>query len=267
MSFHDANSDVSRINRASPGGVVQIDRRTYEVLSCAATMSLLSNGAFDVTIGGRLVAKGFLPKPHGAESFVQNGSFEDVVLLPDDSVTLRRRLWIDLGGIAKGYAVDQAVVALKQCGVASGIVNAGGDLYVFGDPQPVHIRHPDHAALVMPFGTITDSAVASSSGCFTEHQGNGAAADALIDPRRNAALQWKKGVTVVASRCVIADALTKVVRLAPRRAAKILTHFGARAVIIDRRGVRCFVGPKVRRESGFEGSAPVIAHAETSVTV
>lgn len=244
MSFHEANSDVSRINRASPGEVVQIDRRTYEVLSCAETMSLLSNGAFDVTVGGKLVAKGLLPKPHGAELFAQNGSFEDVVLLPDDAVTLMRGVWIDLGGIAKGYAVDQAVMALKKCGVASGVVNAGGDLYVFGDPQPIHIRHPDHAALVMPFGVIMDSAVASSSGCYNNRRENGVTVEPLVEPRRNACLKWKRGVTVIAPRCIIADALTKVVRLAPRRAPKILSHFGARAVIIDRRGMRISRGER-----------------------
>jgi thiamine biosynthesis lipoprotein len=266
MSFHDANSDVSRINRAAPGEVVQINPRTYEVLSCAETMSVLSNGAFDITVGGKLVAKGLLPKPHGAESFAKNGSFEDVVLLPDDSVRLKRRLWIDLGGIAKGYAVDQAVMALKKCGVGSGVVNAGGDLYVFGDPQPIHIRHPDHAALVMPFGVIKDSAVASSSGCYNDRHENGVAVEPLVELRRNACLKWKRGVTVIAPRCIIADALTKVVRLAQRRAAKILTCFGAQAVVVDRRGVRCFMAPKRGGESELRGSAPVVTYAETPLT-
>jgi thiamine biosynthesis lipoprotein len=257
MSFHEENSDVSRINRTSPGEILRIDHRTYEVLCCAHMMSRLSAGAFDISVGGRLVQQGFLPRPHGAASFDREATFEDVVLLPDDSVTLARRVWIDLGGIAKGYAVDRAAAALKRSDVDSGIVNAGGDLYVFGAPQPVSIRHPENASLLFSFGAITDSAVASSSGCFTKHEENDAAADALIDPRRNAALKWKKGVTVVASRCVIADALTKVVRLAPRRAAKILTDFGAQAVVIDRRGVRCFREPKPGRESQFRGSAPV----------
>jgi len=257
MSFHEENSDVSRINRTSPGEILRIDHRTYEVLCCAHMMSRLSGGAFDISVGGRLVKQGFLPQPHGAASFAREASFEDVVLLPDDSVTLARRVWIDLGGIAKGYAVDRAAAALKRSDVDSGIVNAGGDLYVFGAPQPVSIRHPENPSLLFPLGVITDSAVASSSGCFTKHEENDAAADALIDPRRNAALKWKKGITVVAPRCVVADALTKVVRLAPWRAAKLLTQFGAQAVVIDRRGVRCFTEPKPGRESQFRGSARV----------
>ena len=244
MSFHEKESDVSRINRAAPREIVHVDPRTYEVLVCAQKLSTLSAGAFDITIGGKLVEQGFLPRPPGAVPFDGEGSFEDLELLADDSVTLARRLWIDLGGIAKGYAVDRAVRALKKSGVTSGIVNAGGDLYVFGDPQPIHLRHPDNPSLVLPLGMIANSAVASSSGCFANAGEYGAAAEPLIDPRRNTSIKWQQGITVIASRCVIADALTKVVRLAPRRASRILLRFGARAVIVDRRGARLLNGKR-----------------------
>ena len=128
MSFHEENSDVSRINRAAPGEILRVDCRTYEVLGCAQLISRLSAGAFDITVGGRLVEAGFLPQPSGARAFDHDASFEDLLLLPDNFVTLTRRVWIDLGGIAKGYAVDRAGQVLKESGVTSGVVNAGGDL-------------------------------------------------------------------------------------------------------------------------------------------
>ena len=263
MSFHEAESDVSHINRASPEEILPIDHRTFEVLSCAQLISRLSAGAFDITVGGELVAHGFLPRPRGAESFDHDASFEDVDLLPGNSVTLKRRAWIDLGGIAKGYAVDRAMMALKNCGVASGIVNAGGDLFVFGDPQPVHIRHPENASLVFPLGAIRDLAVASSSGCFSERRASGAA-DALVEPRRNLCVNWRRGVTVIASRCMIADALTKVMRLSPRRAKTILSHFSAQALVIDRRGVRFFQTEESEVKSAvFGGMSPSRLHPET----
>lgn len=235
MSFHEADSDVSRINRASPGEILQIDHRTYEVLGCAQMLSRLSAGAFDITMGGKLVEAGFLPKPLGAAPFAREASFEDVVLRPHDSVTVTRHVWIDLGGIAKGYAVDRAVNALKECGIVNGIVNAGGDLFVFGDPQPIYIRHPENPSLVMPLGSMANVAVASSSGYF---QRNYQTADPLIDPKRNAPVRWRQGITVVAPQCMIADALTKVVRLGPWRTPSVLSRFNAQAVIIDRRGAR-----------------------------
>jgi FAD:protein FMN transferase len=238
MSFHEADSDVSRINRASAGEIVPIDHRTFEVLSCAQLISRLSVGAFDVTVGGKLVEEGLLPKPHGSVSFDGHASFEDIVLLSRNLVTLKRRVYIDFGGIAKGYAVDRGVMALRKSAVSSGIVNAGGDLFVLGKAQPVHARHPENAALVLPLGPIANAAVASSSGVFSAQRND--RADALIDPRRHVRATWRQGITVIAPSCMIADALTKVVRLVPRRATKILSHFGAQAVVIDRRGIRVF---------------------------
>ncbi|MGE5220637.1 MAG: FAD:protein FMN transferase [Chloroflexota bacterium] len=237
MSFHEENSDVSHINRAAPGKTVRVDPRTYEVLECAQWMSRLSAGAFDITIGGRLVEAGFLPRPHGAAAFDRKASFKDLLLLPDNFVTLTKRAWIDLSGIAKGYAVDRAVQVLKKTGVTSGIVNAGGDLSVFGQPQPIHIRHPETASLVLPLGPFSNAAIASSSGFFTAQRHN----DALVEPRRGACVKWRQGVTVIAMRCMIADALTKIVRLVPRRAPQILEQFNALALVVDRRGVRCSV--------------------------
>jgi len=238
MSFHEVNSDVSRINRAAPGEIVRVDRRTYEVLGCAQLTSRLSAGAFDITVGGRLVEAGLLPRPQGAGDFDQDASYEDLLLRPDDSVTLTRHVWIDLGGIAKGYAIDRAVQVLKKSGITSGIVNAGGDLYVFGDRQPIHIRHPEDVSLVLPLGFIVNAAVASSSGCFALPASGGRANDPLIAPKRNIAVQWRKGFTVIARQCMIADALTKVIRLAPRRAPRILNRLRAQAIVTDRRGAR-----------------------------
>jgi thiamine biosynthesis lipoprotein len=265
MSFHETHSDIARLNRAPILTAQQVDPRTYEVLSWAQKISSLSDGAFDITVGGKLVAAGFLPKPEGAEWPSEEVNFRDLSLLSDNRVLLRRRAWIDLGGIAKGYAVDRAVATLKRNGVGSGIVNAGGDLYVFGVPQPIHIRHPEDASRLFSLGTLTDSAVASSSGCFTERPEDGDSADPLVDPRRNTTMRWQQSVTVVAPRCLIADALTKIVRLAPRRAAKILPQFGAQAIVIDRRGVRCFARPEPGR--GLGSPAPLLDRDETRGTV
>lgn len=113
MSFHEGLSDVSRLNRAPLGTPLQVDPQTYEVLSWAERMSMLSDGVFDITVGARLVAAGSLPAP-AAQWPSDEATFRDVWLLPDYRVALRRRVWIDLGGIAKGYAVDRALESLKQ---------------------------------------------------------------------------------------------------------------------------------------------------------
>lgn len=238
MSFHEATSDVSRLNRAPLATPVEVDPRTYEVLLWAQRISTLSDGAFDITIGAKLVASGFLPKPADTEWPSQEVNFRDLTFLSDHRVSLRRRVWIDLGGIAKGYAVDRAIEALRKYRIESGIVNAGGDLRVFGAPQPIHIRHPEDPARLLFLGQLSDTAVASSSGCFTERSKASDRPDPLVDPRRKTAILWQQSITVMAPRCVIADALTKIMRIAPRQAARILPELDAEAIVIDRRGAR-----------------------------
>jgi thiamine biosynthesis lipoprotein len=237
MSFHEANSDVSRLNRAPIGESVEIDALTYEVLSAAFSFSEDSGGAFDVTVGARLMEAGFLPRFAGVESPDADSCYLDIAMLRNNRVMRRRHAIVDLGGIAKGYAVDRAIGVLQKCGVRDAIVNAGGDLRMFGSPRPVHIRHPEDASKAFFVGMLADVAVATSSGVYAQTN-TGRALDPVVDPRQRALRNWNCGITVMAPNCMAADALTKVIRFAPRRAAKMLTRHGGRALAANCRGIR-----------------------------
>lgn len=239
MSFHALGSDVSRINAADAGCEIGIDPHTSRVLHFARKLSELSDGAFDITIANVLMREGFLPRQEGvAVDAPAAVSFQDLVLLPGDRVHWRCKGWIDLGGIAKGYAVDCAIGALRAHGVAGAVVNAGGDLRFFGAPQPVHVRHPEAPTSLVPLGVFSDCAVATSSGYFSDRLISGGVTEPLVDPLRRACVRWRQSVTVVASDAMTADALTKVVRLAAQAAPGILERLGAQAIVIDRRGMR-----------------------------
>jgi hypothetical protein len=120
----------------------------------------------------------------------------------DDHVRFRRPVTIDLGGIAKGFAVDRAVEALQKAGAISGIVNAGGDLRVFGEhAQEVQIRHPLYPGRTAGMVRLRDRALATSARYF---------APALFDGRSRQPLPDEISVTVAARDCLTADALTKI---------------------------------------------------------
>jgi FAD:protein FMN transferase len=106
-----AGSDLVRLRNV---GVVEVDRWTWEVLQAAACLNAESNGLFE---------------PCLAEV---SGTMADLRLVEPNRVETGRSCAIDLGGIAKGYAVDRAIEALRECGCSTGEVNAGGDLRVFG---------------------------------------------------------------------------------------------------------------------------------------
>jgi FAD:protein FMN transferase len=236
MSFHEPQSDVSRINAAQSGSILRVDALTHTVLRAARALSEHSRGLFDATMAEALVRHGFLPRPDADDA--QRVTFRDLELLPRSRVRWRRKGWVDLGGIAKGFAVDRAIEALQSHGVASGVVNAGGDLRCFGAPEPIHVRSPEDPSAFVRLGLLVDGAIATSADYFSQRKSGGRHIGALVDPRGAACVAFGRSVSVVAGTCMMADALTKVVALAPECAPARLEPLDAQALILDREGLR-----------------------------
>lgn len=249
MSFHVEDSDVSRINAADAGSEVCVDAQTYCVLERAVALGELSDGAFDIATAGVLVEQGFLPRHAGVRHPAPGATFRDLILQAGHRVQWRRKGWIDLGGIAKGYAVDCAIAALRAHRVDSGIVNAGGDLRCFGQAEPIHVRRPDAPATLVPLGWLHDLAISTSSGYFAGVERDGRQIDPLVDPGRQACAVWEDSISVVAADCMTADALTKVVRLARRRAPEMLDRFNAQAVVVSAQAIGLCGAPLLQRTS------------------
>src|SRR5262249_51526459 len=143
MSFHETDSDVSRLNREAWIRPVRVHAWTFSVLEAAVEMHRRSKGIFDVTVAPELQAMGLLPGQQEAAPPAARARSPDAIDLPaDQTVRFRSDVAIDLGGIAKGFAVDRALAVLRGLGIENGLVNAGGDLAAFGSPQTVHIRNP-----------------------------------------------------------------------------------------------------------------------------
>ena len=229
MSFHEPDSDVSRLNREAADHAFEVHPATYEVLKRAEEMSRLSGGYFDITVAPTLVANGLLPSPDTRRAPNPQATWQDVCLEPNHGVRFRRSLWIDLGGIAKGYAVDRAMEKLRAHGAIQACVNAGGDLLVYGpDTERVLLRTGVAPGDALPVLEIENAAVASS-GCSSEPR------DAVphIDGRSRERIGQGHFVSVVAEHCVVADALTKVVLALRDQSEPLLRHCGASAHLLD----------------------------------
>ncbi len=233
MSFHDEDSDVSRINAADAGCDVCIDAQTYHVLQRATELGDLSDGFFDIATADVLVLRGFLPAQNHPKMPLSGATYRDLELGEGNRVQWRRKGWIDLGGIAKGYAVDCAIASLQSHGIASGMVNAGGDLRCFGEAQPIHARRPDEPTSLVSLGYLQDGAIATSAGYFSAVSTEVGSVNPLVDPKQKICTAWDYSVSVVASDCMTADALTKIVRLSRESAPDILAMLNAQAVVIN----------------------------------
>ncbi|MBL6751748.1 MAG: FAD:protein FMN transferase [Nevskia sp.] len=229
MSFHAPDSDVSRLNAEAHWHPLAVHPQTLAVLRAALELARASAGIFDPCVGARLQRWGLLPS---AGAIAEGGGWGDIELAGDGRVRFRRPLRIDLGGIAKGYAVDCAVAALRGAGVEAGMVDAGGDLRVFGVPQRVFLRHPLQPAACATELLLQDEALATSSCCFSRTQGKAGTVSALLDPRSGRPYTGQASVSVRAPQCMHADALTKLVLFgAPAQIETVLSDYGALALV------------------------------------
>jgi thiamine biosynthesis lipoprotein len=230
MSFHEEASDLAAMRRAPAGDAVSIAPETIAVLAAAIEFHRLSGGVFDVAIGRHLVAAGFLPRPPSVDLRRMTGTAADLEIVDDRRVVCRKPMLIDLGGIAKGYAVDRATEVLLSLGVPHGIVNAGGDLRMFGpDKQIVHLRGADGA--IDGVVTLADCAIASSSNRHLRCTRRGRELSPHLDGRGRSVLA-SEAVTVVAPTCITADAMTKIALADPPTGEALLKRFGGG--IVDR---------------------------------
>jgi thiamine biosynthesis lipoprotein len=230
MSFHEPSSDVTRLNQQAARAPVQVDAHTFRVLSLALELSRASSGLFDITVADKLVAWRRLPRPSAAPEPDPSASWTDIELLDADRVRFHRPLWIDLGGIAKGYAVDCAVERVAGDPDVRWVVNAGGDLRVSGrGSERILLRTDAPGERATPVVDLEDASLASSSG--RAEAGGHTAGGPHVDPRRDRPMGTRSFVSVVAQRCAVADALTKVAMASPARAAGVLETYGATAFL------------------------------------
>jgi len=238
MSYHDPESELSRLNRTAHLGSVPVHSWTYSVLRTAQRLAAASDGAFDVTIASKLTAWGYLPRSKALRRS-RGATWRDIVLLPDRRVAFRRPLQIDLGGIAKGFAVDRAVQTLRRVGVPAGLVNAGGDLRAFGARDwAVQVRHPADPGAVGHAFAVRDAAVATSAIYFSRKRCRQRWVSPLVDGVTRQPCGEDCSISVHAPTALLADALTKIVVARRAEAAAILRRHRASALLLDHAG-RC----------------------------
>ncbi|MCP5329108.1 MAG: FAD:protein FMN transferase [Sinobacteraceae bacterium] len=233
MSFHDDRSELNRLNREAATRAVATDHRVLEVLRLALAMAEASDGVFDPTIAPRLVEWGFLPAPGAAPVPDPQANWRDIEL-DDDRVRFRRALWIDLGGIAKGDAVDAALAAMALPAEAQVCIDAGGDLRVAGPrPQRVVLNASAQQAAALPVLELTDGAVASSTGLPARRRHASRWIGPHLHGRYRQAVAVDRFASVAAPRCATADALTKIALAIDADAAAVCRQFAATAHVFS----------------------------------
>jgi len=227
MSIHDPMSDISRINllnRFEYPKQIQVHPWTYEVLLIAKKIYEETRGLFDCGACENIGEK---------QSHKKSSTIQSIECVAHHNIIIHYPVFLDLGGIAKGYAVDRGIEILKSFGIESAILNAGGDIRVIGDRFfPIQLREFKHQGAFIRLGDLKDGAIATSSTLFGCHHIQ-TGITKLIHPKTGKRIKDYLSYSIVAPTCVIADSLTKALAIEKNLDAPYFKNFGAIPIIVE----------------------------------
>jgi FAD:protein FMN transferase len=250
LSHYNPDSLVSEINRRGASSKVPVGKELFDLLRDSVSISRSSNGAFDVTI--RPVSNlwgfdkgGVVPDDYNIRDKLKLVGYKEIDL---DESTLSvglgiKGMSIDLGAIAKGWAVDQAIEKIMSHGIRNAIVDAGGDLRLIGgrpgkDSWRIGVQHPrEQGTLLATFG-LRDTAIVTSGDYERFFVVDGVRYHHILDPATGQPARGCQSVTVLAATAAEADACaTAAFVLGPEKGLTFLrSRPGVRGVIVGADG-------------------------------
>ncbi len=249
LSTFKITSETNLINRNAGIWPVKVSDEIFNLIERSIRISSVTQGAFDVSYGSvdkRLwnfdQTMTSLPDRSTAQRMVRLINYKNIILDPDKkTVFLKEKgMRIGFGGIGKGYAAEMAKAVMKKNGVTSGIVNASGDLAVWGNqpdgkPWTIGIVHPDCAGQPFSYLEITDGAVATSGNYEKFVIVDGKKYSHTIDPKTGLPVRGIKSVTIISPNAEICDALaTPVTILGIELGINLINQLkGVECIIID----------------------------------
>jgi len=258
MSYFLPGSEVSRINKEAllekrkgsllAEGWIPVSDELFSLLKESVLLSELTKGCFDVTIYPLWKIWKFegenleVPDEKEIEKELQLIDYKNIIIENGKIKFVKRGMGIDLGGIAKGYAVDAAVSVLKKKNITSAMVNAGGDMYVLGrkqgKPWRIGIRHPRREGEILGTIKVEDKAIVTSGDYERFFFSEGKKYHHIINPKTGYPADECQSVTIVAKEATFADGLaTGIFVLGPQEGMALIENLeGVEGVIVSKEG-------------------------------
>ena len=231
MSNYKSDSEIGRVNKNAAMEPVAVGEATFEVLQKSIEFSRLTDGAFDITVGPLVSLFRIEERTGTAPSEVMIADAKSKVgyeklKLDEENRTVQftvEGMRLDLGGVAKGYAVDKAIEAARQSGAFGAMVDLGGDIRCFGKPPEgkrqwlIGLQDPKAAIKGIGGGGIvltlkvTDKAVATSGDYQQFVLVEGKRHSHIIDRESGSSAEGLSSVTIIADSAIDADALATAV--------------------------------------------------------
>lgn len=249
LSDYDPQSELRRLcDTSAEGNPVRVSDDLWRVLTRSQEIAERSKGAFDVTVGPivRLWRSARhtkeLPSARSLNRARAKVGYRLMRLHENDKTVelLRPKMRLDLGGIAKGYAVDEAMKVLRKRGIERMMIDAGGNLGLGGPPPDrtgwrIGVAQPEADKPPRQYLTLSNCSVSTSGDLWQYTVIGSVRYSHLIDPRDGTPLTGRMSVTVVGPNGMTADALSSAVAvLGPEKGLKLIENTPNTAAMIVR---------------------------------
>jgi thiamine biosynthesis lipoprotein len=255
MSTYLDSSEISHINNNAAISAVEISDEMQQIVEKSLYFSKISEGAFDISYASVGYAYDYRDRQQPSDDSVASKlaaiDYRHIEL-GDNRIRFKHSgVRIDLGGIAKGYAVDRAVDIVEQCGISQAMISAGGDSRIIGDrggrPWMIGIQHPRDPAGIALRVPLSETAVSTSGDYERFFIEAGERVHHIIDPATGRSAKNSWSATVTGPNAMTTDALSTTIFIlgAAKGLALVESLDGIDAIIIDSAG-------KIHYSSGFE---------------
>ena len=257
LSVFDENSEISEVNRFAGVKPVQVSRDTFEIIERSLGYSRITGGSFDITAGAlsgiwkKALKNGTIPDMNEIGNAAALTGCEDVILDSTDCmIKLKKRgQRLDLGGVAKGTAADEAARTLKQHGIKDTLLNFGGTVVSIGQEQTVGLRTPFNKE-GKPFAEITvKNKAVVTSGIYEQYAViGGRLYHHIVDPRTGSpADSGLVSVTLVGNSAEQLDALaTAIIVMGIGAGSELAQKLGLQAIFVSTEG-KIFVSDELKK--------------------
>jgi len=246
LNLFDPKSELSRLNQAAVSAPCACSEPLWELLLTCRQAYKETEGAFDVSVGPLMKLWGFhrkqttLPTAEEVQEALAAVGL-DKIEFDDEKRTVRFThpgTYLDMGGIAKGYALDRAVALTRACGVRRGLIDLGGNIFCLEEPPPgkvaysIGIRNPFHRDALLGTVQIANSAVATSGNYEQFVKLEGKTIHHIVDPRTGQPVAEVASVTVITPRGVDSDVYSTAVFVGGEKLVKALRRSRRRTSVL-----------------------------------
>lgn len=245
-------SPVWKLNN-STDSIISVYPEIYNLIFLCDSITKLSDGNFDVSLDNLTKAWGFysddpqLPTKVAVDSALLLSGWKNIKSAGDNKIIKQEKVGLNFGAIAKGYAVDKAIVVLKNSGIKEALVNAGGEISVIGNGWIVGIQHPREINSIIKKIKLDGYTIATSGDYEQYFEVNEIRYHHILDPKTGYPSKGLQSVTIINKSNTFADALaTAVFVMGKAEGLKLIENLNdTEAMIIDDEG-------KIFYSSGFE---------------